>query len=204
MICTPRMLCPRSVSRGEMRPSGRSPTCPAWMARSTGSVSCARPRMSAVSAGAASVGGDLLPAILPPAIDETRAAEEEDLQAPIDDDEGLAEIELAEHLRRQEDVVGDEKADRQEARGAHDVDEIGDRGEAPFRLIEIGSPVDERGAWQCDRKDERQMLRKPARRASSKRSSSATNTASAVITRSWMTIAIFFVSFSFLSEIISS
>ena len=104
------------------------------------------------------MGDGLLPTILPPAVDETRPAEEEDLQAPIDDDEGLAEIELAEHLRRQQDVIDDEKAERQEARRPHDVDEIGDRGEAPFRLIEVGSPIDERGARQRDRKDKRQML----------------------------------------------
>ena len=104
------------------------------------------------------MGDGLLPTILPPAVDETWPAEEEDLQAPIDDDEGLAEIELAEHLRRQQDVIDDEKAERQEARRPHDVDEIGDRGEAPFRLIEVGSPIDERGARQRDRKDKRQML----------------------------------------------
>src|SRR5260370_42359103 len=70
------------------------------------------------------------------AIGDARAREKGDLQQPIQYDRDLAEEERAVAVWRQQHVVEREQRYRQYRRGAHDVEEIGQRGEAPLRPVE--------------------------------------------------------------------
>ena len=73
---------------------------------------------------------------------EARPAEQEHLHEPVKRDRDLAEEKGAEELRRDQDVVDDEERERQRRRGAEDVEEIRQRGEAPLRAVELEEPVD--------------------------------------------------------------
>ena len=79
------------------------------------------------------------------AIGDARARQKCDLQQPIEHDRDLAEEERAVDVRRQQHVIERQQRHRQHRRGAHDVEEIGQRGEAPLRLVEAGDAVDEAG-----------------------------------------------------------
>src|SRR6516162_5322049 len=79
------------------------------------------------------------------AIGDTRARQKSDLQQPIQHNRYLAEEERAVDVWRQQHVVEREQRYRQYRRGAHDVEEVGQRGEAPLRLVEARDAVDETG-----------------------------------------------------------
>src|SRR5262245_63496466 len=79
------------------------------------------------------------------AIGDARARQKRDLQQPIEHDRDLAEEERAIDVRRQQHVIEREQRYRQYRRGAHDVEEIGQRGEAPLRLVKARDAVKETG-----------------------------------------------------------
>src|SRR5262249_1498830 len=91
------------------------------------------------------------------AIGDARARQKGDLQQPIQYDRDLAEEERAVDVWRQQHVVEGEQRYRQYRRGAHDVEEMGQRGEAPLRLVEAKDAVDEPGihdeGWQKNRQE---------------------------------------------------
>src|SRR5260221_14372957 len=93
------------------------------------------------------------------------ARQKSDLQQQIQYDRDLAEEERAVDVWRQQHVVEREQRYRQYRRGAHDVEEIGQRGEAPLRLVETRDAVDETGIHDEGRQQNRQeppALAKPA------------------------------------------
>src|SRR5260370_40892902 len=96
---------------------------------------------------------------------EGRASQKGDLHQPIQYDLDLAEEEGAVDVWRQQQVAERERRYRQYRRGAHDVEEIGQRGEAPLRLVEARDAVDETGIHDEGRQQNRQespALGKPA------------------------------------------
>ena len=90
--------------------------------------------------------------------EDPRAAEQEHLQEPVEPDGDLAEEVEAVALGRDEHVVDDEQRQRQHGRGAEDVEQVGQRREAPLRLVEGKPPVDEAGEGHEDRQEGRQVL----------------------------------------------
>src|SRR5499427_10138924 len=99
------------------------------------------------------------------AIGDARARQKSDLQQPIQYNRDLAEEECAVDVWRQQHVVEREQRYRQYRRGAHDVEKIGQRGEAPLRLVEARDAVDETGIHDEGRQQNRQespALDKPA------------------------------------------
>ena len=154
---TPRMACPRSAGDGDRMPTGRIlVTAPLSIARSSTSASAARPstRIGVASLGLGVLQGARVAEI---AIGDARPAEERDLQQPVEDDRDLAEEEGAVEIRRQQHVVERQQRHRQNGRGAHDVVEIGQRGEAPLRLVEAGERIDEAGIEHEHRQHHRQQ-----------------------------------------------
>src|SRR5215469_10093191 len=99
------------------------------------------------------------------AIGDAWARQKCDLQQPIEHDRDLAEEERAVDVRRHHHVIEREQRCRQYRRGAYDVEEIGQRGEAPLRLVEARDAVDETGIDDEGRQQNRQespALGKPA------------------------------------------
>ncbi|GJE45244.1 hypothetical protein AEGHOMDF_4438 [Methylobacterium soli] len=89
---------------------------------------------------------------------EAGAAEQEDLQHPVEDDRDLAEEVEAVEVGRDQHVVEHQKRQRQHARGPHDAGEIGQRGEAPLRPVELEPRVDEPGKRHEGRQQERERV----------------------------------------------
>ena len=114
---------------------------PDSIARSTTSMSPARPS-SSVGVLPAALQSVPRARIFHVAEGEARPAEQEHLHEPVKRDRDLAEEKGAEELRRDQDVVDDEERERQRRRGAEDVEEIRQRGEAPLRAVELEEPVD--------------------------------------------------------------
>ena len=79
------------------------------------------------------------------AVGDPRPAEKHHLQDPIERDGDFAEEELPEHVRRHQHVVEHQQRDRQQRHGAKDVHQIGKRGEAPLRFVEMEHEIDDPG-----------------------------------------------------------
>ena len=69
-------------------------------------------------------------------VGDARSRQECDLQEPVEQDRGLAEEVRAIERGRDQHIVEHEQRDRQHRRGAHDIAEIGHRGEAPLGAVQ--------------------------------------------------------------------
>jgi hypothetical protein len=87
-----------------------------------------------------------------------RAAQQGDLQHPIKRNGDLAEEVLAEHVRCHQKIVNDQQRDRQHRRRANDVHQVRQRGETPFRLVEMEYKVDKSGIDDEGRQEREQRL----------------------------------------------
>ena len=79
------------------------------------------------------------------AVCHARTAQEHDLQHPVERDRDLAEEVLAEKIRRDQKIVDDQQRHRQHRGGAHDVHQVGQRGESPLCFIEVEQEIDDAG-----------------------------------------------------------
>ena len=91
------------------------------------------------------------------AIGEARAAEQRDLDEPVQRDRDLPEEVDAVEDRRDQHVVDDKQRERQHRRGTEDIGEVGKRGEAPFRLVQREVPIDQPGEGHEERQEGRQV-----------------------------------------------
>ena len=85
------------------------------------------------------------------AVGDARAAEEEHLQEPVEQDGDLAEEERAVDVGRDQHVVEREQRHRQHGRGAEDIVEVGDRGEPPLVAVQAEDQIDRGGVGEKDR-----------------------------------------------------
>jgi hypothetical protein len=92
------------------------------------------------------------------AIGDARSGKERHLQEPVEQDGDLAEEVLAVEQRRDQHVVERKQRDRQHRGGAHDVAQVGQRGEAPFRAMQAEGVVDEPGIDHEARHDRDQLV----------------------------------------------
>ncbi len=77
------------------------------------------------------------------AVGDARSRQERHLQEPVEDDGDLAEEVRAVDLRRHQDVVEHQQREREHGRGADDVEQVGQRGEAPLRGVQPEEKIDE-------------------------------------------------------------
>ena len=89
---------------------------------------------------------------------QPRAAEQEDLQDPVEGDGDLAEEVEAVEVRGDQHVIEHEQRQRGDARRAHDAGEVRQRGEAPLGAVEPEPRVDQPGIGQERRQQQRQRL----------------------------------------------
>ena len=78
-------------------------------------------------------------------IGNARSAQEDDLEYPVKRDGDFAEEEFPEHVRRDQHVIEHQQRDREHGRRAHDVHQVGERGETPLRFVEMKKEIDEAG-----------------------------------------------------------
>jgi hypothetical protein len=70
-------------------------------------------------------------------------AEQRHLNEPVKGDRDLAEEIKPKELRRDEDVIGHQQRESQDARSPEDVEQVRQRREAPLGPVEVAEPVDE-------------------------------------------------------------
>ena len=141
----PRIDWPRSAKDGDRMPTGRIFfTAPLSIARNSTSASAARPT-TRVGVAVARLRVHARAGVTEIAIGDARAREKSDLQHPVKDDRDLAEEERAVDVRRDQHVIERQQRHRQHRRGAHDVQQIGQRGKPPLCLVETGEDVDDAG-----------------------------------------------------------
>jgi hypothetical protein len=92
------------------------------------------------------------------AVRHARAAQQHDLQDPVEHDRDLAEEILAEHIRRDQKIVDDQQRHREHSRGAHDVHQVRQRGEPPFRFVEVKQEIDDAGIDDESRQEREQRV----------------------------------------------
>ena len=92
------------------------------------------------------------------AIRHARAAQQHDLQDPVERDRDLAEEVLAEHIRRDQKIVDDQQRHREHRRGAHDVHQVRQRGEPPLRFVEVEQEIDDAGINHESRQERKQRI----------------------------------------------
>ncbi len=87
------------------------------------------------------------------AIDDARAAQEEHLQEPVQQDGYLAEEKPTVNVGRHQHIVEREQRHRQNGDSAENIVEIGDRGEPPLVAVQVEDEIDHRRVDQEDRQE---------------------------------------------------
>ena len=98
------------------------------------------------------------PRIVKIAVGDARAAEEEHLQDPVQQDRDLAEEERAVNIRRQQNVIERHQRNGEDGRSPEYIEQVGDRRESPFALMQLEEEINRRGVNQKERQ-ERQETR---------------------------------------------